>query len=201
MAKFLFLWSTSDLPDPIQRPPPGHEIVPLDQYELDGLSGPELAAFDGLIVSSHADQGHLEAHRERLDAFLETRSILVNGPTVVPFLPEFSKRFEPLPRRSVGDLQVTIARRHPAFAGVEARDLTFRQGVAGFWGRGRQPHPAGAEVLTVLGPDGIPLDWSLERPSGARLFVHPGNDVWTFAGDTSAARLWPQLLDWLGRGR
>lgn len=201
MAKFLFLWSTSDLPDPIRQPPPGHEIAPLDQYEFDGLAGPALASFDGLIVSSHADQGHLQTHRERLDAFLEMRSILVNGPTVVPFLPELSQHFEPLPRRGVGDLQVAMTHQHPVVAGVEASDLTFRHGVAGFWGRGYQPPPAGAEVLTTLGPDCVVLDWCLERAGGGRLFVHPGNDVWTLAGHTSAGRLWPQLLDWLGRGR
>jgi len=56
-------------------------------------------------------------------------------------------------------------------------------------------------VLTTLGPERVPLDWSLERPTGGRLFVHPGNDVWTFAGGkTSAGRLWPQVLDWLGGG-
>lgn len=201
MARFLFLWSTSDLPDPIHRPPPAHAIVPLDQYDLDGLPDAELAAFNGLIVSSHADQRHLETQRERLDAFLDTGSILVNGPVAYPFLPELLARFEPLPRRGVRELAVALTGAHPVLAGVDASDLTYRHGVAGFWGRGRQPHPAGAEVLTVLGPDRVPLDWSCERLGGGRLFVHPGNDVWTFAGDTSAGRLWPQLLDWLGRSR
>lgn len=200
MARFLFVWSTSELPDPVARPPAGHAIVPLDQYALDGLADADLFGFDGLILSMHADQRHLAGVKDRLDHFLDGRSILVNGPVAHPFLPELAEPFEPLPRRGVRDLTVTIVTPHPTFDGVDARDLTCRRGVAGFWGRGRQPAPDGAETLTALGPERVPFDWCLERPEGGRLFVHPGNCLWTFAGeDTSAGRLWPQLLSWLGR--
>jgi hypothetical protein len=202
MARFLFVWSTSELPGPIASPPDNHVIVPVDQYELDSLGEEDFAGFDGMILCMHADQRHLVRIAPRLNRFLETGSILVNGPVAYPFLPQLAGSFEPLHRRGVRDMEVAIVSPHPAFVGVEARDLTFRRGVAGFWGRGRQPAPAGAEILTVLGPDRVPFDWCLVRERGGRLFVHPGNCVWTFAGqDTSAGRVWPQLLAWLGEAR
>jgi hypothetical protein len=88
---------------------------------------------------------------------------------------------------------------HPVFAGVDTDDLSFRKGVAGFYGRGHNPPPAGARVLQRLSsPDGPPLDYVYHRPDGGRVLMHSGNDLWMYANDeTSARRIAPQLLDWI----
>jgi hypothetical protein len=199
VARFLFLSSTVEVPGPVARSPPPHTIAVLDQYQLDTLSEDELLSFDGMILSMHADQRHLGAAARRLDAFVERRGLLVNGHVMHPFLPELAGGFVPLPERTVQNLTVTINSDLDLFAGVSTGDLTFRRGVAGFWARGSQTPPPGASVLTTLGPDNVPCDWCVMRPAGGRLFVHPGNDVWTFnEPGTATADLWPKLLDWLG---
>jgi hypothetical protein len=199
MARFLFLWSTADIPSPIQRPPLPHTLTVLDQYRLDDLDDDDLFAFDGMILSMHADQRHLSTLANRLDAFVERRAMLVNGPVMHPFLPEFDRGFVPLPERNLASLRISVALGGGVFDGVSAGDLTFRRGVAGFWARGSQTPPPDATILTTLGSDQVPCDWCVMRHGGGRLFVHPGNDVWTFREPgTTTVDLWPKLLDWLG---
>ena len=202
MGHFLFLWSTSDIPGPVANPPAGHRITLLDQYEFDDLADTGLMAFDGLIVSMHADQRHLMQHQQRLDHFVEQRSLMVNGPVAHCFLPEFTAAYVPLPKRGLREMAVTVLDRSDIFAGINNDDLTYQRGVAGFWGRGVQAHPQNARILTALGEDRTPFDWSIIRPGGGRLLVHPGNDLWTFCdGTKSSNRAWPQALDWLVAGQ
>jgi hypothetical protein len=199
VARFLFLSSTVEVPGPVARPPLPHTIGVLDQYQLDTLSDDDLLAFDGMILSMHADQRHLGAAARRLDAFVERRGLLVNGHVMHSFLPELAGGFMPLPERTLETLTVTIGPGHDVFRGVNGVDLTFRRGVAGFWARGTQTPPRGATILTTLGPKHAPCDWTVARSGGGRLFIHPGNDVWTFhEPGTATADLWPKLLDWLG---
>lgn len=155
-------------------------------------------AFAGLLVDMHIDQRLFAGHRTWIEAFLAAGGTIVFcGLLAYPFLPPLG-RFEPLARRSRAALEVTIAApEHPLFAGVAAADLTARKGVAGFYGRGQVRPPPGAEVLTRLDGGRVPLDWVWHPPMGGRLLMHPGNNLWMYAGDeTSAARLTPQLLRW-----
>ena len=86
----------------------------------------------------------------------------------------------------------------PVFKGVAAEDLTFRRGVAGFYGRGASDPPPGALLLNTVGDDALAVDWLWRRPGGGRVLLHSGNDLWIHWHDpTSAARIGPQLLDWL----
>lgn len=151
-----------------------------------------------ILVPAHVDQRTLQAHQPALDNFLNTGgTIVLNGHVAWPCL-AMLRPFVPLARRGVTDLQVRAARQHPVFAGVARIDLTFRRGVAGFYGRGHNPPPPGAVVLNTIGPDDAPLDWLYTTFGGGRLLMHGGNDLWMYAGDaTSAARIAPQLLDWL----
>jgi hypothetical protein len=202
MAKFLFLSSTIDVPGQIASPPSAHVITCIDQYDLDGVPDQELAAVDGLVISMHADQHHLQRHAARLDAFVERRGMLVNGHVMHPFLPELVGPFVPLPTRDLAHLRVSILPSAALFEGIADDDLTYRHGVAGFWSRGSQTPPAGAEVLTTLGPSVVPCDWTIARQGGGRLLLHPGNDIWTFCeAGTRTDRLWTRVLDWLGGGR
>lgn len=157
--------------------------------------------FDAILVPAHIDQRALASHSAGLTRFLNRGGTLVfNGHLVYSVLPELES-FVPAPGGHLDDLIVERVGEHPVFAGVEVQDLSFRRGVAGFYGRGANPPPAGAVVLHRLKADGSPLDWYWERPQGGRILMHGGNTLWMYVDDdTSAARIGPQLLCWLKAG-
>ena len=154
------------------------EAVAVDvrpQYDVTSFEG-----FDVVIVPMHADQRHLVTLSAPLDAFLDDGgSVLVNGHIAWPFLPELT-RFVPLKSRGLQDLQIRRDMVHPLFRGVPTDSLTFTRGVAGFYGRGGNPAPPNAMVIHSVGAERLPVDWLVERPSGGRLFVHSGNDIFPF---------------------
>ena len=155
-----------------------------------------------VLVPMHIDQRLFAANACWIESFLTAGGTLVfNGLLAYPFLPDLQP-FQPLARTGLDALKVGIATPpHPIFAGIDADDLTFRRGVAGFYGRGQTPPPPGARTLTTLDRGTVPLDWEWQRPQGGRLLMHPGNDLWMFRDSgTSADRLLPQLLDWVVAG-
>ena len=83
------------------------------------------------------------------------------------------------------------------FAGVEARDLTFRRGVAGFFARGHNPPPPGAISLVEL-PGGEPVVYLDQVSSPGRILVHSGYGLLGSAGSQdTAGRVAPQLVKWV----
>lgn len=169
--------------------------VCLPQYRLHET---DLAACRALLVPAHADQRHLQQHGALLEAYLESGGTMVfNGHVAYPFL-RWLRPFVPGTVGGIAGLRVQRAAPHPVFDGVDPEHLTFRRGVAGFYARGGNPAPAGAQVLNTLGPDAQPVDWVLSLPGGGRLLAHSGNDLWMYAGSAdSAGRIVPQLFDWL----
>lgn len=100
----------------------------------------------------------------------------------------------------VTDLEVIRVADHPVWEGVDTADLTFRRGVAGFYGRGANPPPPGARIIHVLGPGRHPVDYEVRPAVGGRLLVHAGADLWNYADSgNTAARMMPQLLDWIAK--
>lgn len=158
----------------------------------------DLGRYGALLVPAHIDQRAFAACAAQVAGFLDGGGIVVfNGHIAYPFLPELTP-FVPVPGYSFDLLRVQRVAEHPVFAGVEVADLTFRRGVAGFYGRGHNPPPAGATVLHRLSGGNVPLDWLWQRPAGGTLLMHGGNNMWMYADDaTSAARIAPQLLAWL----
>ena len=190
--RLITMGSPSDLAgDPRYR----DRVADLDIYRL---AETDLAPVRGLLLGPHVDQIQLRHHRALLDAFVATgRRLVVCGQVVLPFAAGLS-RFVPLSYRGVGELTVHRLAEHLVWRGVDTADLTFRRGVTGFYGRGHHPHvPTGATIVHTLGPDALPLD--LIYPHGAgQILLHAGNDLWGYArDDTTAARMTPQLLDWL----
>lgn len=170
------------------------DVVP--QYEADGLA---LESYAALLLPTHVDQRHLFALGARLDAYLDQRgAILFNGHVTWPFLPEL-QRFDPVPIRNLEGLTIHRELDHPIFEGIAPADLTYRRGVAGFYGRGSNPPPRGAKVLHSVGPAHQPVDWIFERPGGGRLFVHSGNDIFDFLVRPQPLGAEPlrRLLHWL----
>jgi len=194
-GRFLFLKNTVGTPEAIAAPPAGHRIDFLDQYAFtpDALTG-----MDALLLGQHLDEHHLGGFRTALDGFLDGGGgIAVMGPVARPFLTVLS------PHLAIGnghrdDWVLKNAADHPLMDGVDAQDLTWRKGVVGFWARGTiAPHPS-ATVLTRFAATGAVADWVWVTPRGGKLFVHPGNDVWGYAGEpNTSARVFPQLLDWM----
>jgi len=178
--------------------PPRLECCEVSRMAQDELAG-RAALHDvrALLVPMHADQRQLARVRPVLEAFLATGgTIVVCGQIAHPFLADL-RPFVPLVSMRPADLAVRIETPHPIWADIDRDDLTFRRGVAGFYGRGENPPPWGARVLTTVGHGCAAVDWLVERGSG-RLLVHGGNDLWSFANDdTTAARLAPQLIAWL----
>lgn len=194
-GRFLFLQNTVGLPPAITDPPNGHEIVILDQYAFAPAS---LDGIEGLLLSQHLDERHLTEHRDTLDTYLgEGGAVAVMGPVALPFLTYLTPH-EPVGTGRRDDWLLELGSAHPIMAGVDPDDLIYRKGVVGFWARGTIAPPDDAEALTRFPTSGLVADWAWSRPAGGRLFVHPGNDVWGYAGDgTSAARVFSQLLDWM----
>ena len=195
MRRCLFLkpirGAGGDLPDVMDHTDRADEVA---QYDLDGV---RLADYAALMLPAHLDQRWFGTQTARVTAFLDGGGTLVfNGHVAWPMLPEF-RPFVPLASRRLDDLRVNRLAAHPVFDGVAEEELTFRRGVAGFYGRGHNPPPDGAVALHGLGPGGAPVDWVWERPRGGRILMHAGNDLWMYAGaaDTTG-RIVPQLIAW-----
>ena len=179
---------------------PRIDLVP--QYELHDF---DLQRTRGLLIGLHADQRYLQARRAQIESFLGGGGIVVLcGHVAHPFLAELNP-YQPIPDYTVADLAVRRATAHPVWKGVLPEELTWRRGVAGFYGRGANPPPPGATVINTLGPRACPVDFECRPAVGGRLLVHAGADLWGYASaEDSPRRIMPQLLDWIaetaGRG-
>lgn len=187
------------LPESLQRlsDTEGLTFVELGPAEIWGLCPSEYPA---IVVGSHTDQIELQRAAAGLAGYLDRGGILIwNGAIAHPPLEELAP-FEPLAQRSLNSLRVSALCAHPVFVGVPMDSLTFRKGVAGFWGRGHNPPPAGARLINGLGPrpERHPVDWSWSRPGGGMVFMHAGNDLLTFSDDPGInARLASNLIRWV----
>jgi hypothetical protein len=182
----------------LRRPDLGARVDAAPMHDLPRI---ELERYRGLLVSLHADQLLLARQRRQLEAFLAGGGTIVFcGHVAYPILDELQP-FVPIPDYRLDDLRVRLEQPHPVWAGVEAQDLTFRKGVAGFYGRGHNPPPASARIINTLGQQRYPVDFECRPSVGGRLLVHAGSDLWAYLeADSSAARLGPQLLDWIAAG-
>ncbi|MGH2732857.1 MAG: phosphate starvation-inducible protein PhoH [Actinomycetota bacterium] len=177
-------------------------VEPIDIYEL---ASTDLNPHGGLIIGAHVDQELLHRERAMIRNFLdEGKVIAFSGQLLHPWLPGAGP-FVPRKIRSYHDYRVRVVSPHPIFEGVREDDLTFRRGVAGFFARGHNPPPEGAEVLAEL-PGGEPVVYVDRSSTGGVILVHAGHDLLTYGlesvyGDdapaTSASRIGPQLLAWM----
>ena len=167
-------------------------MVVEDVYRLPEL---DLEPYRALHVSGMVDQEFLWRERDVIAGFLDAGRVVVfcgHLAAVAARLRHVRSR----PRHDVPRLRGAHRVPHPVFEGVDAEDLTFRRGVAGFFARGHNPPPPGAEVLAELA-GGQPVTWVDRSTTRGTVFVHAGNDLIGFADDSTAARLGPQLVDWV----
>jgi hypothetical protein len=172
-------------------------IVTHDLYDLPAL---HLNNFSSLLVSMHVDQRFLASRVEQVASFLQDGgTVVANGHLAYPFLPGITG-FHALENYGLKDLSVRRLLDHAIWAGVSESDLTFRRGVAGFYGRAWHEPPDGATVVHALGTPDRPLDF-IYRVGRGRVLFHGGNDLWQYGGGAdSAGRILPQLLHWMFSG-
>ncbi len=179
---------------PISQEPIVKERMAVEDVYL--LPDLDLTPYAALHISGMVDQEFLWQQRDVIDRFLDGGKVVVFcGHLLRPWLPGCGT-FVPAPVTSYRDYVVHIVAPHPIYEGVDAADLTFRRGVAGFFARGHHPPPPGAEVLATLA-GGQPITWIDRSTTNGTVFVHSGNDLIGFADDSTASRLGPQLLDWV----
>lgn len=169
----------------------------IDILPLFDLQRTDLSCYRALLLGLHADQRYLASRRSQVEAFLAAgRVVIFCGQVAYPVLDEL-RPFHPIHDYGLGDLEVRREQEHPVWDGVRLEDLTRRRGVAGFYGRGANPPPPGAEVIHSLGPGRHPVDFICRPRAGGWLLVHAGADLWNYASEpTTASRIIPQLLDW-----
>ena len=168
-------------------------ITTSDTYDLPAL---DLNKFGSLLISMHIDQRFLASRAEQIASFLhDGGTVIANGHLAYPFLPGITG-FHALENYGLGDLAVRRVIDHPIWAGVSENELTFRRGVAGFYGRAWHEPPQGAIVVHALGIPDRPLDF-IYRVGEGRVLFHGGNDLWQYGGTDSAGQILPQLLHWM----
>ncbi|MEO0382715.1 MAG: hypothetical protein AAF234_04095 [Pseudomonadota bacterium] len=199
MGHFIFLQNTVSVPAGIAAPPGDHAVDVIDQYEL---AGHDLSNADGVLLSQHLDEQHLIECAPMLDRYLrQGGSISLNGPVYQPYLNGLGC-YAPLPSGKAQDWILRFETKHRITDGLIADDLTYRQGVIGFWARGSFPPPLNSTVLTRMIGDDTAADFVWHRDGGGRVVVHPGNDVWFVHNDaTSAGRFYANMLDWMAEER
>jgi hypothetical protein len=152
------------------------------------LTAADIRGAWGLIATAALDQVDFAQRRPVLEEFLARGGrIVFNGHLLRPFA-DGLQPYIPLPSQRRADLELERLAPHPVFAGIPVAVQQTQRGIAGFYGRGHNPPPAGAQALTGIGPERRPVDWEWLLPpngQGGRggLFVHAGNDIWGTTDD------------------
>ncbi|MGH8931471.1 MAG: phosphate starvation-inducible protein PhoH [Egibacteraceae bacterium] len=182
--------------EPLEHPSVRDLVERVDCYDLPAL---DLARYRGLVAEGMIDQEFLYRHRQLVADYLDRGGTVVFGGHLLrPWLPG-AGIFVPKVITSFGDYQVRIVSDHPIFAGVDPHDLTYRRGVAGFFARGHNPPPDTAVVLAELA-GGEPVVYLDERTTAGTILVHSGYGLLGYSpGETTAARVAPQLLAWISQ--
>ncbi len=172
-----------------------------ERIDCYALGDTDLGRYRVLLVPSMVDQEYLAAHRGRIRRYLDGGGVVVFGgqvhrdwlPGASPFVAMLRDGGDP---PTLAAYHVTEIAEHPIFAGVDADDLTYRRGVAGFFARGHHPPPPGAEVLVRLS-GGEPVTYVDRVSTGGTIVLHANSDLLGYRGDASTAgRIPDQLIEW-----
>lgn len=151
----------------------------------------------GLITTNQLDQIGLMAHQPALEGFLDRGGRWFFSGHMLRVFTQGLRIFQPMIRAKQSELFLTKLSDHPIFAGIAMEDFYKVKGVAGFYGRGHNPLPQGAQAVTGVGPEAFAIDWDWARPKGGRIFSHAGNDFGAMGGsNVHYETLIPRILDW-----
>ncbi len=157
-----------------------------------------LASATGIITTTHLDQVWFSRHRGEIATMLGRGGrFFFNGHILRPFA-EGLENYRPMLSKRLADFRLSKVNLHPVFGDLDPADMMTRKGVAGFYGRGHNPLPRGARVVTGLGPLRLPVDWEWELPGGGVIFSHAGNDLWGQApgGEAGAPDFAMRIARW-----
>ncbi len=176
--------------DPFYR----EHIEFIDQYELPDANLDDYAC---VSINAFVDQVLLERNKDKIQHFLDQKKIVVySGNLYLDWLPGASA-FIPKEIRSHSDYNVSIAKQHPIFKGINPEDLTTNKGVAGFFARGHHPAPEGAEVLLTL-PGGEPIVYIDRKSTKGTILAYVGNDLFGYMiNSKSSLLIREQLFQWI----
>lgn len=162
------------------------------------LTEAHFAAASGLITTIHLDQIDFLKYASVVTSFLDRGGRWIfNGHILRPILPELGA-YIPIPQPKRADFVQIRRFNHPVFAGIDQRNLETNRGVAGFYGRGHNPMPAGAVAINTLGPAAVPVDWIWARPAGGEILSHAGNEFWGCGDDPEITKqLAGRAIAWL----
>ena len=162
------------------------------------LTGDDFATATGLVTTTHLDQVGFQRFAADVTAFLDRGGRWIyHGHILRPILPELGI-YRPIENPKRVDFLQTRLCEHPIFAGIDQQMLETNQGVAGFYGRGHNPPPAGAVVINALGPAKVPVDWVWTRPRGGEFLSHAGNEFWGCGDDPDIKKqLASRAVAWL----
>ncbi|MGH3973191.1 MAG: hypothetical protein ACRDS9_07690 [Pseudonocardiaceae bacterium] len=166
--------------------------MPVTAIDLDDLPTAELTPFAGLILAGRSDQGLLAVMQDKLRGFLDKgRVVVFSGQLTHDWLPG-ATAFEPGPP-SDGEPGPPQLDDHPIFFSVSPDDL----GGNFLYSNGRHRPPAGADVIAQPA-DGTPGAYVDRASTGGTVLLHGGANLLANATtDSSAARIAPQLIEWV----
>lgn len=185
---------TNFIDDQLKNPVIGEAFDAIDIYDLERT---DLTQYLAVAVPGLADQIYLAQHAEQIRAFLDKGRVLIySGMLFTPWLPGGGD-YHPKTIHSYKDYFLHVVTPHPIFAGIEIDDLIFRRGVAGFFARGHNDVPRGAETVLAL-PGGEPVVYVDRVSTHGTILCHSGNDLLGYGkSEDTTARLVPQLLAWM----
>jgi hypothetical protein len=151
----------------------------------------------GLITTSHLDQiGFMDRSESVQKLLARGKNWFFNGHILREMIPGL-ENYIPIVRARRADLVLTRLHDHPIFEGIDQQSFEENKGVAGFYGRGHNPLPAGAVAINGIGPDKLPVDWEWSLPGGGRMFSHAGNDIGGMGGPNKTHELVaPRIIAW-----
>ncbi|MGQ0777935.1 MAG: hypothetical protein ACT4NY_26585 [Pseudonocardiales bacterium] len=174
------------------------DAMPATAIDVDDLPTADLASYAGLVLAGRCDQGLLAAIQGKLRGFLDQgRVVVFSGQLTEDWLPG-AVPFESGPAGESGlaaDDESGPPRlsEHPVFSGVSADDL----GASFLYRNGWHRPPAGADVIAHRA-DGTPGAYVDRVSTGGTVLLHTGANLLANATtDSSAARIAPQLVEWV----
>lgn len=161
------------------------------------LTPADFAAATGLLTTTHLDQlGFMSFRQAVADLLARGGRWFFNGHIMRPFI-EGLGIYVPLVKPKRADLSMVRLSDHPIFAGIDQSGLEENRGVAGFYGRGHNPLPAGATAVNGIGPERVAIDWDWAVPGGGRMFSHAGNDLGGMGAASGQDRLLVErMMSW-----
>lgn len=167
--------------------------MPVELVEVDDLPAADLDGCAGLILSGRADQRLLAGMADRIAGLLDGGAAVVfSGQVTTDWLPG-APAYAPTPPAPAGPPELA---EHAVFAGVDPADLRGSFLYPGGWHR----PPEHAQVLARR-TDGTPGAWVDRRTTAGTVLLHSGHNLLAYGtNDSSAARIVPQLVEWVAGG-